>query len=840
MTANVDLDRQLAWWFVDQATATAPEGLLERSLARVDATGQRSAWLVRDRGRSPRATGRPAMTRAGVGRLLAVAMAVVVVAAGAGLFLKLSPALVAGPSDSPSIAPVPSSSASPSPTPSETPPPTAAPVAGDLIAVIRNTDKVNKGPGWGCGVGPTCPVARLWLVGSDGRDAHELFPDGLGSQGSPAWSPDGTRLLYADDGKLYMTDASGSKPQLVDTGCVAPCAGDADVAFSSDGAHLVFGRTSLDAAGYIDSSAIATMDLASGQVSELSSTAPTGGGQPEWSPDGTQIVFSRSWGKGKSAVFVVDADGQNLHRISPQKPQAGSPGWSPDGSRIVFTSYDPPVARQKEWFGDYHQDIYTIRPDGTDLRQLTTDGISNQATWTPDGRILFSRGTGFVPDGGEPGFWTMDADGSNAARLMPSVLSGNEWPGSLPVWQPAGGPAIVPPPWNPAPATPAGPPPPTPAPTPPPPLASGFAWTDSMPVAEDAHAGDTATRLADGRVLVTRDCSKAAELYDPATGTFSPTGSLTATRGSKTATLLRDGRVLIAGGYDCGASEPVIWASAELYDPTTGTFTLTGSMGTPRSSHAATLLEDGRVLVVAGQTNRNTASSESVTLASYRTAATGVEDLLATAELYDPATGTFSPTGSMRDFRHRFTATLLKDGRVLVVGGGGEGYASRTSVELYDPATGTFSRTGSLKSGRWLHTATLLSDGRVLITGGRSPNDTTYRTAEIYDPGSGRFSSAGSMKTGRQQHTATLLPDGRVLIAGGYEQKDSGSRGQTLSSTELYDPSTGTFTPIGSMGDLRSSHSATLLQDGRVFIAGGSYMSDDGTGAVTSAVLYQP
>jgi hypothetical protein len=298
--------------------------------------------------------------------------------------------------------------------------------------------------------------------------------------------------------------------------------------------------------------------------------------------------------------------------------------------------------------------------------------------------------------------------------------------------------------------------------------------------------------------------------------------------------------VLITGGYDCGASEPVIWASAELYDPKTGTFTPTGPMGTPRSSHAAALLADGRVLIVGGQTNRSTASSGSITLASYELAETGSSDILATAELYDPATGTFSPTGSMRDFRHRFTATLLKDGRVLVVGGGGEGYASRTSVELYDPATGTFSRTGSLKSGRWLHTATLLSDGRVLIAGGRSPNDSTYRAAEVYDSGSGTFSATGSMKTGRQQPTATLLQDGRVLIAGGIEQKDSGSRPQTLSSTELYDPGTGEFTPIGSMGDLRYSQTATLLQDGRVLIAGGSYMSDDGNGAVTSAVLYQP
>ena len=114
------------------------------------------------------------------------------------------------------------------------------------------------------------------------------------------------------------------------------------------------------------------------------------------------------------------------------------------------------------------------------------------------------------------------------------------------------------------------------------------------------------------------------------------------------------------------------------------------------------------------------------------------------------------------------TATLLQDGRVLVVGNGGETSPSSRAADLYDPATGRFSKTGSMKTGRWLHTATLLQDGRVLILGGRSPQGLGLHSAEIYDPRSGTFSSAGSMREGRQQHTATLLPDGRVLIAGGF------------------------------------------------------------------------
>jgi len=838
MTTNRDFDRQLGSWFEELATPSAPDGLLARSIERVDATRQRPGWLVRDRGRSPRATGRPATAPARVRLLSAIAVAVLVVATGAGLFLKLSPALIAGPSSSPSIAPAPSpSDASPLPTPSETASPAVAIRPGGLIAFIRNTDKTNSG-NTGCySSEPTCPTPRWWIVGSDGSGAHELFPDGQGARGGVSWSPDGSRLVYSDGTKLYLADASGSEPQLADTGCVAPCRSDAAAAFSSDGSRLVFVRSSTDAAGYDGPGAIATMDLASGRVVELSSTAPAGGMLPGWSPDGKQIVFWRYGEKEtggpiapiKPAVFVVDADGQNLHQISPTTLAAQFAGWSPDGSRIVFTS---PEAE--------HVDIYTVRPDGTDLRRLTTDGISYGATWSPDGRILFVRGSSGAGSDGAPGFWTMDADGTNAAQLIPGMMIGDEDPiwTQGPVWQPTGGPSIVPPPWKPAPATPVGPPPPTPSPTPTPALSSGFSWTGSMNTTENGSTSETATKLADGRVLITRGCSTAAESYDPATGTFGRTGSLTATRGGKTATLLQDGRVLIVGGGNCGDAEHGgIWASAELYDPATGTFSPTGSMSKPRERHTATLLADGRVLITGGITGESPLASGSVVLASYQTAETS-SNVLASAELYDPATGTFSPTGSMSRFRDGHTATLLPDGRVLVVGGGGEGYASVTSAELYDPATGKFSRTGSMKTGRWLHTATLLQDGRVLIAGGRSPKDSTYASAEVYDPGSGKFSSTGSMKAGRQQHTATPLPDGRILVTGGYES--DGQHWDVLSSTELYDPETGKFSPTGSMGESRMEQTATLLNDGRVLIAGGSGIGNSGGFGLTSAVLYQP
>jgi hypothetical protein len=342
----------------------------------------------------------------------------------------------------------------------------------------------------------------------------------------------------------------------------------------------------------------------------------------------------------------------------------------------------------------------------------------------------------------------------------------------------------------------------------------------------------TATMLADGRVLVAggygnRDEQLAsAELYDPVTDTFSLTGSLANARGSHTATLLADGHVLIAGGGPASwlnASSSYL-ASAELYDPGTGTFSSTGSMTTPRDGHTATALLDGRVLMAGG----NDLGDHGI----------------ASAELYDPETGTFTATGSMTTARGFHTATRLSDGRVLITGGDPAAWTFSgpylASAEVYDPATGTFTATGSMAVGRELHAASLLSDGRVLITGGVTYNGVvSLDSAELYDPTTGSFSPTGPMTDGRVFQTASMLPDGRVLIAGGLVNGRVYANNPTfLASAEIYDPTTGTFGPIGPMADMRAYHTATVLADGRVLIIAGAV--DAGVTTLASAEIYDP
>ena len=288
-------------------------------------------------------------------------------------------------------------------------------------------------------------------------------------------------------------------------------------------------------------------------------------------------------------------------------------------------------------------------------------------------------------------------------------------------------------------------------------------------------------------------------------GTWTETGSLVTARGEHTATLLTNGKVLVAGGYNAG-----YLASAELYDPVTGTWTVTGNLADARVGHTATLLTNGQVLVAAGYSGAGIAS----------------------AELYDPTSGTWTETGSLANAPWSHTATLLPNGQVLVVGGTSSDfpYYASESAELYDPASGTWTETGSLVTARFSHTATLLSNGKVLVAGGYNTVDGYLVRAELYDPASGTWTDTGSLANPRDVHTATLLPNGEVLAAGGI-----GTWG-SLASAELYDSSTGTWTAAGSLATARWLHTATLLPNGQLLVAGGS----DYFSVFASAELYDP
>ncbi|HEX7491450.1 MAG TPA: kelch repeat-containing protein [Candidatus Limnocylindrales bacterium] len=350
------------------------------------------------------------------------------------------------------------------------------------------------------------------------------------------------------------------------------------------------------------------------------------------------------------------------------------------------------------------------------------------------------------------------------------------------------------------------------------PAASGpgsFTQIGSMTV---ARSNQVAVSLADGRVLLVGGAGPlaSAELYDPATGTFTATGSMTRGRVDPRATLLADGRVLVMGGSSFGVDGSPGDASAELYDPRTGTFSATGSMAVPRQHETATRLSDGRVLVVGGDS---------------------ANQMLASAELYDPATGTFSSTGSPALGRTMSSAVLLQNGRVLIEGGYGQDGITDTA-ELYDPATGSFRSAGSMGIGRIWDTATLLPDGRVLIVGGDAaePGDATIPTsAQLYDPVSGKFTATGSLNYGRHDHTATLLRDGRVLIVGGFQSDPLDSYRPV---SETYDPATGKFSPAAPLVFPTANHTATLLPDGRVLIAGGRQATQPNRLAV--AELWDP
>ena len=353
---------------------------------------------------------------------------------------------------------------------------------------------------------------------------------------------------------------------------------------------------------------------------------------------------------------------------------------------------------------------------------------------------------------------------------------------------------------------------------------SGFVPTGSMHAARTGH---TATLLKDGKVLIVGGGDATAELFDPASGTFSLTGPPLEGRLHATATLLSDGRVLIAGGLGLTAGldgHLLLLSTAEIFDPETGTFSSTGTMVQARQQHTATLLADSRVLIAGG----------------YR----GNICFTASAELFDPVTRTFSSTGSMRSERVGHTASLLASGEVLVAGGS-NGCAPDSSddppwdplfAEMYEPNTGGFQEAGNMSTTRIHHVAVHLPTGKVLVLGGipqvqnlqEQPPNPSY--AELYDPVAHVFSPITGLTISQTGYTGTLMPSGMILIVGG------GDASGTTAEVRLLDPASGVLTLTGALDTARGGHTATLLQDGRVLVTGGTDASGN---ALATAELYK-
>jgi hypothetical protein len=340
-----------------------------------------------------------------------------------------------------------------------------------------------------------------------------------------------------------------------------------------------------------------------------------------------------------------------------------------------------------------------------------------------------------------------------------------------------------------------------------------------MATARQIH---TATRLNDGRVLVAGGVTTGggptatAELYEPSTGTWLLAASMNVARSRHVAVLLNNGRVLVAGGR---LASRVPTASAEIYDPSSDTWASTTPMSIGRDNFTATLLADGRVLVSGGVGGDGSGAR--------------VEK---SAEIYDPALGQWTPAENMAKRKFNHAAVRLNDGSVLVVGGASEAgdCIYSTTAEIFSPATGDWQTTDPMAIPRGLPALALLPTGDVLVAGGHTlPATCTAATAsaELYDAASMRWSATAAMATERRAFGDAQLNDGRVLVAGGRP-----SAGAPLSSAELYDPASETWGAAGSMTTARLAPRLTLLADGRVLATGGALASRP----LASAELFTP
>ncbi len=320
----------------------------------------------------------------------------------------------------------------------------------------------------------------------------------------------------------------------------------------------------------------------------------------------------------------------------------------------------------------------------------------------------------------------------------------------------------------------------------------------------------TATGLSDERVLVvggsraTDQFLAEAEIFDPANGQTKLVAPLHAARHGHSATLLPDGRVLVVGGYNL----PRQWLSdAEVYHPSTDTWTAVPPRYSHGGNHSATSMKDGRVLVVGGDIGSGVATEH--------------------VEIFDPKADAWTEARPLSSVLSEHTAQLLNDGRVLVAGGRGANNVPPAGgdAQIYDPQTNTWTATGPMVKPHQFSDSVRLPDGRVLVAGGVLPDPSTPRPsacAEIYDPASNTWTAAANLSQARFLHGLVLLPDSKVLAVGGARDWDSSwTNNSFVREIELYDPVANAWRTVGELPEPRALATATLLPDGRVWLAGG-------------------
>ncbi|HWD75300.1 MAG TPA: kelch repeat-containing protein [Solirubrobacteraceae bacterium] len=340
-------------------------------------------------------------------------------------------------------------------------------------------------------------------------------------------------------------------------------------------------------------------------------------------------------------------------------------------------------------------------------------------------------------------------------------------------------------------------------------------WTSLTSLTTIRGTPDAITLYA-GQVLVAGGGvgalpTAASELYDPGTGRWSATGRLLQARRGARAVLLRNGRVLIAGGIAGGR----ILASAEIFDPVSRRWSRTGSMHVPRLAYTLTLLPDGKVLAAGGASTTGVAGS----------AGGQAVRITSSAELYNPATGTWAPTGSMAAGRFEASGTSLPDGAVLIAGGfggppaGGQ-FQPLASTEIYGSTPGAFAPAASMSEARADQDAVALAGGAVLVTGGLGGDGSSaLASAERYSPTTRTWSEASAMRQARDAAAAAALPDGYVLVAGG--QAVDGGAQEPLASAELYAPASNRWLLAGTMACPRSEPAIAALAGGSALVLAG-------------------